>query len=81
MAFVHPCCPRFAWEPVADLGHTDGFDFDLGRCRGCGALVMHLWSDHAPESNYQRVEPAEADAWLKADAAVRKRLLREWFNR
>ena len=44
------CCSEQEWEPVADLGHAAGVDFDLGRCKNCGTYLMGMF--HVSSTTY-----------------------------
>lgn len=73
---VHRCCDNMQWTPVADFGHTGGFDFDLGRCAACGRYLMAVGYADVPTINV--IDDAEAERFLELQqtgglaAALRK---------
>ena len=64
------------WTPVADFGHTGGFDFDLGRCARCTRYLMAIAYADVPTIHV--LDDAEAERFLELEktgglnAALRK---------
>lgn len=73
------CCDSFQWTPLWDLGSTDSFDFDLGRCAACGKYVMSVWRTGV--STYVPLTSQDADRLVQAHGPELKKVLKEWFNR
>ncbi len=75
------CCasPKFKLEE--ELGHTEGVDWDLGKCLTCGAYLLRQWSVYAPDRIfYDKLSDDEANTFLKSEGVKRKSLLKQWYE-
>jgi hypothetical protein len=74
------CCANPKFELVEELGHTEGVDWDLGKCLSCGAHLLRQWSVYRPDKIfYDKVSDDEANAFLKSEWVKRKSLLKQWY--
>jgi hypothetical protein len=78
------CCQAQLFErhpdpEIADLGSGGGAEYTVGRCRTCGALLIHCWAGGFAEG-IAVVSPDLIDAFRAADPLARKRLLADWFD-
>lgn len=74
------CCATAKFELVEDLGHTEGVDWDLGKCLSCGAHLLRQWSVYAPDKIFHdKLSDDEANAFLKSGGLTRKSLLKQWY--
>jgi hypothetical protein len=78
------CCSERVFErhadpDIADIGKAGGVEYTVGRCRNCGAVLIHCWAGGVVEG-YQVVSQALIDHFTTADPALRNVLLAEWFN-
>ena len=66
---------------TADLGHTQGIEFTLGQCSGCGHYWMHLWTPHTSQGSYAPLDDDAAARLiaLQSGPALR-RALEELFD-
>ena len=76
---VNACCSEQEWEPVADLGHTAGVDFDLGRCKNCGTYLMAVFYVSSTTYNVLSEQQAERFLRLRGSPVLRK-ALRRWLE-
>ena len=75
----YTCCSKQEWEPVADLGHTAGVDFDLGRCKNCGTYLMAVF--YVNSITYNVLSKQEAERFLKLQGSPElKKSLKRWFD-
>jgi hypothetical protein len=75
------CCAAPKFKLVEDLGHTEGVDWDLGKCNACGAYLLRQWSEYAPNKTfYDKLSDDEANAFLKSEGVQRKSLLKQWYE-
>lgn len=73
------CCGDQEWTAVADLGHTAGFDFDLGRCANCGTDLLSV--AYADRPTVHVIEPHVAGGFLRQKGAPELRqALRRWVG-
>ena len=73
------CCSEQEWEPVADLGHTAGVDFDLGRCKNCGTYLMAVF--YVNSTTYNVLSKQQGERFLKLQGSPElKKSLRQWFD-
>ena len=73
------CCDELEWEAVADLGHTAGVDFDLGRCKNCGTYLMAVF--YVVSTTYNVLSKEEAEEFLQLQESPKlKAALRRWFD-
>ena len=75
----YTCCSKQEWEPVADLGHTAGVDFDLGRCKNCGTYLMAVFYVNSVTHNVLSKQAAERFLGLQGSEKLKK-ALRRWFD-
>ena len=76
------CCSQGRWVLVADLGHTDGVDFVLGKCSACQNYWMNFWiaATSVPDQ-YVAVSAVKAREFLStASGPSRKKILSDWWN-
>jgi hypothetical protein len=73
------CCSEREWEPVADLGHTAGVDFDLGRCKNCGTYLMAVF--YVNSITYNVLSKQQGERFLRLQGSPElKRSLKRWFD-
>lgn len=78
------CCSKQLFErhsnpEIADIGTGGGAEYTVGRCKNCGAMLIHCWVGGVAEST--RVVSRElVDSFVEADLPSRKKLLSDWFN-
>jgi len=70
------CCDKQDWQGVRDLGHAKGFDFDLGRCRNCGADLMAI--GYADRPTVHVIGRDEAQRFRSLEGAELAKALRNW---
>ena len=68
------------WTPVADLGESAGFDFDLGRCASCGIYIMAVFYVSSTTYNCLPEERALRFLSLRDHSTELKRALRKWVD-
>ncbi len=78
------CCSEQAFErhpdpDVADIGQGGGAEYTVGRCKSCGAVLMHCWAGGVV-GGIEVVSQALIDRFLAADPKSRRALLGDWFN-
>ena len=73
------CCRKPSWSSEIDLGHAGGFEFILGRCRGCGADLMNVFCVATEITGFEPVSSADIER-MKSTAAgpELKALMRAW---
>lgn len=80
------CCSEQVFErhedpAIADIGSGGGAEFTVGRCKSCGALLMHCWVGSVMHpGGYEVVSQALIDRFLAEDPSSRKVMLGDWFN-
>ena len=73
------CCSEMEWEAVADLGHTAGVDFDLGRCKNCGTYLMAVF--YVNSITYNVLSDQQAKRFLKLQGSdTLKKALKRWLD-
>jgi hypothetical protein len=74
------CCAAPKFKLVAELGHAEAVDWDLGQCLSCGARLLRQWSEYAADKVfYDKLSEDQANAFLKSEGAQRKSLLKRWY--
>jgi len=65
---------------VADIGKGGGVEFTVGRCRHCGAVLMHCWAGGVAEGVVE-ISQELVDQLLAAAPESRKAMLIAWYDR
>lgn len=78
------CCSEQLFErhsnpEIADIGQGGGAEYTVGRCKNCGAVLVHCWVGGVAES-IQVVFQDLIDSFVAAAPESRKKLLDDWFN-
>ena len=78
------CCSEQEFErhlnpEIADIGQSRGVEYTVGRCKHCGAVLVHCWVGGVAEG-IQVVSQDLIDSFVAAAPEVRKKLLGDWFN-
>lgn len=78
------CCAQQEFErhpdpEIADIGSGGGAEYTVGRCKKCGAVLIHCWAGGVVGST-EVVSQDLIDTFLAAPPALRKKLLGDWFN-
>ena len=74
------CCAHPQWNPIKDLGHTDGCDFDMGQCKLCDTYWMFIWMP-STTGYYTKLSLDEANQFLNGTASDQKKRVSDWFNK
>jgi hypothetical protein len=75
------CCDDPKYEQIEELGHVEAVDWDLGRCRSCGAYLLQQWSEHAPLHVYlDKLSEEEGERFRRSEGRDRLVLLKRWYN-
>ena len=80
---ANACCEKSEnWEHVADLGHAEGFEFDLGKCKSCGCDIVNVYCVATQTSGQTPV----SDLFISKVRSLkpgpeRKEFMREWFSK
>jgi hypothetical protein len=62
-----------------DLGHAEGFEYLIGRCRSCGAPWMSVFCVASGIAAYERVSPADVEAIRSLEnGTALKDFMRRW---
>jgi hypothetical protein len=73
------CCKDSSWELERDLGHADGFEYLLGKCRQCGTPWMNVFCVATGISGYEPVTAGDAERMNSiADGPELKEFVRDW---
>lgn len=73
------CCAEQDWTALADLGHAAGADFDLGRCRSCGAHLMAVF--YVASTTYVVISKEQAEGFLALQGTPElKKALKAWLD-
>jgi hypothetical protein len=73
-------CAKPGFDLIEELGHTEGVDWDLGRCPACEKHFLQQWSEHAPDRVfYDELTAEEADAFRRSQGRARLMLLKKWY--
>ena len=73
------CCARAKWVAERDLGSSRGFDFDVGRCDGCGTPWMSVWCTASSMGSYEPISRDEAERFKALPAGPELwALVRAW---
>ena len=78
------CCREQLFErhsnpEIADIGKGGGVEYTVGRCKSCGAVLIHCWVGSVAGSTHV-VSQALIDSFVEAAPESRKKLLADWFN-
>lgn len=78
------CCSKQLFErhpnpEIADIGKAGGTEFTVGRCKNCGAVLVHCWVGSVVGC-IEIVSQDLIDSFLAAAPEPRKKLLGAWFN-
>ena len=78
------CCSEQLFErhsnpEIADIGQGKGVEYTVGRCKKCGAVLVHCWLGGVAGSTHV-VSQDLIDSFVAADPRSRKKLLDDWFN-
>ena len=74
------CCSDPKVELIEELGHVEGVDWDLGRCKSCGSSVLHQWSVHRPTLIFNdKLTAEEYERFHRSRDDERRSLLKAWY--
>ena len=79
------CCAeqefeRHADPEIADIGSGGGAEMTVGRCKNCGAVLIHSWAGGVV-GGVEVVSQDLIDRFMSLDPQPRRAALAEWFNR
>ena len=75
------CCDDPKFKLIEELGHTEGVDWDLGRCIACGSYLLQQWSEYRPLNVFlDKLTEEEGAQFLRSEGTARRQLLRNWYN-
>ena len=78
------CCSEQEFErhsdpEIADIGKSKGVEYTVGRCKNCGAFLIHCWAGGVAGST-NVVSRDLIDSFVAAAPESRKKLLSDWFD-
>ncbi len=76
------CCKDSSWAHERDLGHAEGFEYLLGKCRRCGVPWMNVFCVATGITGYERATPSDVEAIQSIpDGPELKEFMRRWGNK
>ncbi len=78
------CCSEQEFErhpnpEIADVGQGGGAEYTVGRCKSCGALLIHCWVGGVAEG-IQVVSQDLIGSFVATPPESRRKVLGDWFN-
>jgi len=76
------CCKKPRWRSELDLDSAGGFEFQLGKCRACGAYGMNVFCGASGITGYEPVSASDVEHMKSIPAGPeRKAFMRQWGDR